>query len=417
MVVSDALGGVGRRVRTARRGARRLVEGGRGLGIRAVGGWAVGRITRRPLPAENTSLTWVVADESASTRVFLADYWGDTYGIVGPAFEATLFDESGRVVDAWSIELEADSTVVVDIRERCTSAGVPLPFSGQLLLRLRDERLVPGRPVQVFAEYGDASGGVSGVHGQYGLMTVPAAQVLCAMRAEGEEGMRTGVVVMNPYVGPGSPHPMRTTMTLVADDGRHVSHQLDPVDPMTSRTVYIDEVFPGSAELLGGRTGHLRLSVPCPSSRVATFCHFSRRPSCREPRHHRPGLRSTRGCSSVVDGLMAARELLRHRRPASGHTPEPAQRLGPGAASIVRSASRCIGLMEHRSRSRRCRSRPMACVPSRCGVCSRRLERRRNSRGMPSSGSNPGPGVGRARRRSTFSWASRSTNSSWERCR
>ena len=214
----------------------------------------------------------VVSD--ASTRVFLADYWGDTYGIVGPAFEATLFDESGRVVDAWSIELEADSTVVVDIRERCTSAGVPLPFSGQLLLRLRDERLVPGRPVQVFAEYGDASGGVSGVHGQYGLMTVPAAQVLCAMRAEGEEGMRTGVVVMNPYVGPGSPHPMRTTMTLVADDGRHVSHQLDPVDPMTSRTVYIDEVFPGSAELLGGRTGHLRLSVPCPSSRVATFVTF-----------------------------------------------------------------------------------------------------------------------------------------------
>ncbi len=38
--------------------------------------------------------------------------------------------------------------------------------------------------------------------------------------------------------------------------------------------MFLDDAFPGLAAFLGGKAGHARLRVPCPTSRIATFVEF-----------------------------------------------------------------------------------------------------------------------------------------------
>jgi hypothetical protein len=275
--VRDALATAKVRTRASRRVARRLVIGTRGLGPAATLSWAIERARRTTAAHENSSLTWVEASTTRTTRVWVANYWGDTYHVDRPSFEASLIARDGTTAVTWTFVLEPDQTVVIDARERCADAGIALPFSGLLLLRVADEALVAGRPVQVFAEYVADSGEASGVHGQYGLVRVPAAQILCAMRAEvttGTDATRTAIVVTNGYDGAGGPRPIRTGVTLHRADGASERARVPALAPLASSVVYLDELFPDAASFLGDAPGHVRVTVPCPSSRIATFVDY-----------------------------------------------------------------------------------------------------------------------------------------------
>ena len=60
---------------------------------------AQGRRPDRP-PAEavkeNSSFTWVVADDNRTTLAWLHNYWSDAYKIERPVFEDTLIDAAGQ---------------------------------------------------------------------------------------------------------------------------------------------------------------------------------------------------------------------------------------------------------------------------------------------------------------------------------
>ena len=254
---------------------RRVVDGARGLGPSVTLAWAARRVTGKLARRhENTSFTWVIADHRTTTIAWLHNYWSDAYGIDRPELSAELFDTSGASVACWSVGLEPDATTSIDIRERCLARAVQLPFEGQLLLRLVDDKLMAGRPVQVFAEYERDDGESTGVHGQYGEMEMPAAQVVSTMRVEGQRGNRTAVIVMNAYNGPGGLTPMRAELSVLSADGRHQRARLPALAPRASRRVYVDEVFPDLARFLGDDPGHLRLKLPCPSSRVSTLVEY-----------------------------------------------------------------------------------------------------------------------------------------------
>jgi hypothetical protein len=190
---------------------------------------------------------------------------------VAPTFDVELIDQDGITSASWSVTLAPDATAVIDVRDECVRRDVPLPFEGQLLLRVADELLVPGRPVQVFVEYVDDGGEVTGVHGQYGLMSFPLAQTIGGCRVDPSSGTRSGIVVVNPYDGPGAPVAMRSTLEVLASSGASRQVRLPAIPPRGTRRVYLDDAIPGLAGLLDGHPGQVRVRVPCPSSRALTF--------------------------------------------------------------------------------------------------------------------------------------------------
>lgn len=269
----------GRRLSADARGAvragRRLAVGAHDLSLAAAAGWLVERVQRRPTPRENSSFCWIVADHERTTLCWLHNYWSDAYGIDRPSFIASLVDLSGRTVAEWALTLEPDATVLVDVRAECRRRDVPLPFEGQLLLVSRDERLVPGRPVQAFVEYVGDDGEMSGVHGQYGLMRSPLAQFVGGSRVDATPGSRSGLVVVNAYDGPHASGAMRSVVEVLSADGTVHRAALPPLVPRATARVYLDEVVPGLCGALDGRAGQVRVRVPCPSSRVLTFVERS----------------------------------------------------------------------------------------------------------------------------------------------
>lgn len=258
-------------LRRVARSTRRIVDGGRGLGFGTTARWGIHRLARRDPEHVNTSLTWVRADDANTTVVWINNYWSDAYEIVTPHFAAELIDVDGVTVGAFSIDLAPDETRAVDVRAALADIGVSLPFQGQLLLRLEHERVVPNRPVQVFAEYRRDDGECSGVHGQYGLLSTPAAQVVSAMRVESSAESRTAFVVTNAYAGPGTPHAMHAELTVHADDGRTWRAPIAGVPTLGTVIAYADDLIPGLGTLLAGRPAHARIRLACPSSRIATF--------------------------------------------------------------------------------------------------------------------------------------------------
>ncbi len=265
------------RCRSALRQARRVTRGARGLGPSVTASWAWSQRPGQSAdegPIENSSFTWVMAADDLTTSVLVHNYWSDAYGIDNPSFSASLLDLAGTVIASWTFDLEADATVTIDVRSVCADNGVALPFEGQLLLRHHHDKLAPSRPIQHYADYVHDDGESSGVHGQYGFQDRPLAQGVGSMRVESGDGRRTAIVVHNAYVGPGSPSRMRAEVEVFAHDGRHRRVAIDALDAGASCTVWLDEVFAGLEEFLGGRPGHVLVDLPCPSSRIFTYITF-----------------------------------------------------------------------------------------------------------------------------------------------
>lgn len=262
-------------LRTGVRAARRLAVGGRGLGPGAVVDWARHRSAgTEDAAVENSCLTWVCASAQRTTWVWLHNYWSDAYRIPRLEFAATLLDGHGHTVTSWEIDLDTDATELIDVRARLRRVQADLPFEGHLLLRTRDERLVRARPVQVFAEYLDDDGAATGVHGGYGLMDTPAAQIVGTMRVEPSPA-RTSVVVVNPYRGADDANrPMRAELTVWSHDGRRRTVRTAPVEPLASARVVLHDQFDGLDEFLDGRAGTFALTLPCPSSRATTLVEY-----------------------------------------------------------------------------------------------------------------------------------------------
>ena len=258
-------------VRRMARSTRRIVDGGRGLGFTTTARWGITQLARRPAELVNTSLTWVRVDRANTTLVWINNYWSDAYGIPNPRLDAELIGLGGTTVASFAIDLAIDATQKLDVRNVLVEHGVALPFDGQLLLHLAHEAIVSNRPVQVFAEYRRDDGECSGVHGQYGLLTTPAAQVVSAMRVEAGADVRTGFVVTNAYAGPGAPHPMQAELTVHSEDGRTWRAPLPSVPARGTVIAYADELVPDLAARLDGRPAHARIQLACPSSRIATF--------------------------------------------------------------------------------------------------------------------------------------------------
>ena len=270
---NSAITSVRRSSRKIFRTARRFVVGARGLGSPTVVQWAAHQLRSGPAKndVENSSFTWVDAAITSTTIVWLHNYWSNTYGIERPSFDVTMVDSAGASVATWPLVLEPDATEAIDVRSECIRRNIPLPFEGQMILVLCHHKLVSGRPVQVFAEYVRDDGEASGVHGQYGFMHNPTGQVLSAMRLVCDEDRRTAIVVTNPYVGPGGKGPLRADVTAISGDGRSIQARLPDLHPRATAIVYLDDLFPQLQQFLNKQPGHLKLKMPCPSSRVATF--------------------------------------------------------------------------------------------------------------------------------------------------
>jgi hypothetical protein len=267
-----------RRARKAFRSARRLAVAGRALGPVAPAAWAGARIRaelgRGPADTQvtNTSFTWVVADESTTTVVWLQHYWADAYSLQDVSLRASLLDTDGAVRASWDVALAPHALAGIDIREECRSRTVSLPFEGQLLVEALSEGLAPGRPVQVFGEY-RFDGESTGVHGQYGWMHLPAAQLIGAMRVDPTPGARSSVVITNGYRGPGAPT-SNHVVTVFDAAGRQRSAEVRGLTPGGSRRVVLEELFPGLPEFLHGEHGHVMVTVPCPVSRLLNLVHL-----------------------------------------------------------------------------------------------------------------------------------------------
>jgi hypothetical protein len=278
MSVIDQMSKARRQARWQMRSAHRAAVGALGLSPAATVHWLwtqVGHHLTDPVAAaENSSFTWAVADDDLTTRVWLHNYWSDAYGIERPVLDATLIDGGGCEVATWVIALAPNATEVIDVREQCRQAGQVLPFEGQLLLRLAHDNVVAGRPVQVFAEYVGDCGEATGVHGQYGLVEKPFGQLISGMRVEAGRGVRTAVVFANTFEGSHGGTAMRTGLEVRNAAGQRRHLQLDRLAPRATQRVYLDDAFPGLAAFLGGSTGHMRLQLPCPTSRVANFVEF-----------------------------------------------------------------------------------------------------------------------------------------------
>ena len=106
-------------------------------------------------------------------------------------------------------------------------------------------------------------------------MRAPVGQVLSTIRVEAGPDRRTGVIVVNPYDGPGGAKSMRVDLEILNARGEARSVPLDPLAPRATRRVYLDEVVPDLAGFLGGEAGNARVSVPCPMSRLANFLEFT----------------------------------------------------------------------------------------------------------------------------------------------
>lgn len=266
--------GVRRSAHQRLRTLRRAAVAAAGLGPRSAAVTALhdrGNAPAAPAAGtRNSGLAYATADEQATTLVWLFNYWHDAYGIPEPDVDIRLVDPSGRSVAERRIRLAPDATAVVDVRDLCRSSGVGLPFIGQVLLSLEHEHLVAGRPLQMFVEYARDDGARSGVHGQYGLQRRAAGQVVGCIRAEGGRRGRTGVVVVNAFDGRNGTRPMRAAVEVRNADGRRLRTRLPALGPMASRMVWLDELFPSLDRFLSGRTGHARVYLPTPSSRLAT---------------------------------------------------------------------------------------------------------------------------------------------------
>ena len=140
-----------------------------------------------------------------------------------------------------------------------------------MLLVLADERVVAGRPVQLFAEYATDAGECSGVHGQYGLMRSPLAQLVGGVPVDPEPGVRNGMVLVNAYRGPGAPKALHPRLEVLSPDGEVRSATLAAIPANGMARVFVDDVIDDLGPFLGGRPGQMRVALGCPSSRVLTF--------------------------------------------------------------------------------------------------------------------------------------------------
>ena len=269
----------------------------------------------------------MVADDTRTTLAWLHNYWSDAYKIERPVLDATLIDAAGHEVATWVIALEPDATEVIDIREQCRSVAVALPFEGQLLLRLAHENVVPGRPVQVFAEYVADGGQATGVHGQYGLVDRPLAQVVSGMRVEAGNGVRTAVVFANSFEGSHGATPMRAELEVrnAAGARRHV--HLDRLAPRATQAGLARRRLPRAGRVPRWRDRARPAARPLPDLPDRHLRRVRRRPPHRQPRHRGPHVRPGRGTPDVVDRVVAGgqRHGALHRSP--GHRPHLPERV------------------------------------------------------------------------------------------
>jgi hypothetical protein len=271
MVVEKARG----RIHKSARIGRRVIAGGMGLGFGATFGWVNGRIrhVQPPPQATNSAFVWARAANDCSTIVWIHNYWSDTYDIPNPTISCTLLSGPGIAVASVEVDLPKDGTIGVDVRTICRDHHIDLPFEGELLLEVTHEKIMAGRPLQVFAEYVHDSGEATGVHGQFGFTTKPFANLVASMRVEEGNGARTSFVIVNSYTGPAR-RAIRPVLELYSADGRTMKKRLPAIPQLASRRIYTKDVFPTADEFLGGSTGHARVLMPCPSSRMATLIEF-----------------------------------------------------------------------------------------------------------------------------------------------
>ena len=213
----------------------------------------------------------MTAGPTDTTILWLHNYWSDAYGIPTPSFAVSLIDAGGATVAEWPLTLEPDATAAIDVRQVCIEHGVALPFEGQALLVLRDEHVVPGRPVQLFAEYVGDDGEASGVHGQFGLMRAPLGQLVGGVRVDPDPEWRSGMVLVNAYDGPGGPANYRPRLEVLAADGGIRRCRLAPLGSRATARVYVDDLVPDLPAFLGGQPGQMRVAVPYAGSRAASF--------------------------------------------------------------------------------------------------------------------------------------------------
>lgn len=232
----------------------------------------------RRLPKTNSSFCWIKEGEGISTRVYVYNYWSETYGLPRVRLRWTLFDEAGRRRGRGMRELRADETAVIASTDVLRESGVTPPFEGNLICELRDPRLRSGAPVQMLGEYRAADGTTSCVHSQWGFYD--------RTRKKGGAGGHIHVLVDDTYetviVAQNCSRSTRARdlranaprVTFYNAEGEARTVRMPSIPPCGFGRYTLREAVSDGDRFLAGVSGNARVEMSTPSLR--TF-HYHRR--------------------------------------------------------------------------------------------------------------------------------------------
>jgi hypothetical protein len=223
-------------------------------------------------PTTNSAFCWVKAGEGVSTRIYLYNYWSESYGIPRPRMRWTLHAADGRRVARGGLALEPQELRVVDVDRLLTSSGIAMPFEGNFVIRLSSRRLRRGMPLQLWGEYHSAGDAISCVHGQWGYFEPwrrrhPTGGHLVV---HADDRYETFLVIQNcAAAGP----PAVPDFVFYRGDGAARRVAAAPIARHGFARYSIRELIPDGAAFLGGAAGNASVRMEAPS--IRTF-HFHR---------------------------------------------------------------------------------------------------------------------------------------------
>jgi len=232
--------------------------------IQSTKGAILGRLARLGLEEKSlhSCICWVCEDRNFHTRVFLFNYWSETYGVSDVMYELSLHDRDGRQVHSWETPMRPKETKCVDVAAVVGELRIKTPFEGNLIVRTRN--LASRRWVQIRANvdyYGDNF--VTTVHDQGWLMNYKMRYAVSVAPVVDNELFETSLVLLNcfDYRQDSNELVSRPRIQVLGPEGeRSAWKHLPPVKACGARHIEINQAFPSLRKMLRGQQGALRLS-------------------------------------------------------------------------------------------------------------------------------------------------------------
>ena len=221
-------------------------------------------------PQTNSAFCWIKAGEGVSTRIYIYNYWSESYGIARPRTRWTMHAADGRRVARGQLVLEPRELRVLDVDALLRSSGVAMPFEGNFVIRLSSRRLRRGMPLQLWGEYHSAGDAISCVHGQWGYFEPwrRPGPTGGHMVVRADERYETFIVPQN--CAPAGP-PAAPAFVVYRADGVARRAPAAAIARNGFARYSIRDLVPDGAEFLAGQLGNASVHMERPSIRTLHF--------------------------------------------------------------------------------------------------------------------------------------------------